>query len=202
MEGCEKIVSRGPPLWVGVGGHGSLSLRHDKFVGVVGGNILNGEHLEKIVGALAGDGSGGGKAEGGGLRISAMLLFHEHVICLQRIVVCQGRTKKKRSDKAIPTATNGDDPSRMCPPTGWRGWLESGSQILFSCGTIAADGRHAWTVLRRSDALDLCLLPGAVASCQILQTSPPHKCPGGHDKDDDGYYKKVEEEDILVVKAG
>ena len=52
-----------------------------------GGNIINGEHLDNLVRALAGNGSGGGKAEGGGLIIAAMLLFHEHVICLQRIVV-------------------------------------------------------------------------------------------------------------------
>ena len=74
--------------------------------------------------------------------------------------------------------------------------------MMLPRGMIAADGRHARTVLRSSDTSDLCPLPGAVASCQILQTSPPHKCPGGHDKDDDGYYEKVEEEDILVVETG
>ena len=74
----------------------------------------------------------------------------------------------------------------VLPPHGWRGWLERGSRMLLKRDTIAADGRHARTVLRRSDASDLCPLPGAVASCQILQTSPPHKCLGGHDKDDDG----------------
>ena len=100
------------------GGHGSPSLRHDQFVGVVGGNILNGEHLIKIFGALAGDGSSSGKAKGGVLRIADTLFYHEHVICLHRIVVLQGRTNKKRSEKAIPAATNGDDPSRVCPPQG------------------------------------------------------------------------------------
>ena len=64
------------------GGHGSLLLRHDQIVGFVGGDILNGEHLEKIVGALPGDGSSGGKAEEGGFRITAMLFFHKHFICL------------------------------------------------------------------------------------------------------------------------
>ena len=62
------------------GGNGSPSLRHDHFVEVVGENILNGEHLEKIVGALVGDVSGGGKAKGGRLRIAATLFFHEHAI--------------------------------------------------------------------------------------------------------------------------
>ena len=151
------------------GGHGSPSLRHDQFVGVVGGNILNGEHLEKIVGALAGNVSGGSKAEGGGLNIAATLFFHEHVICLQRIVVSQGRTKKKKSEKVIPAATNGDNPSRICPPVGWRGWMERGSHMLLPHGTITADSRHARTVLHKSDASDyfsnyLCPLPGAVAS--------------------------------------
>ena len=69
-------------------GDGSPSLRQDQFVGVVGGNILNGEHLDNLVGVLAGDGSGVGKAEGVGLRIAVTLFFHEHVICLQRIAVC------------------------------------------------------------------------------------------------------------------
>ena len=75
-----------------------------------GRGIHNGEHLEKIVRTLASDGSGGGKAKGGELRIADTLFFHEHVICLQRIVVCQGRTNNKRSEKVIPAATNGDNP--------------------------------------------------------------------------------------------
>ena len=185
MERCERNVSRGPPLWVGVGGHGSLSLRHDQFVGVVGGNILNGEHLEKIVGALAGDGSGGGKAKGGGLRIAATLFFHKHVIFLQRIVVLHGRTKKERSDKSILAATKCGDPSWVFPPTSWRGCLDRGSHMLFKVRMITAGGRHVRTVLCCSYASDLCPLPGAVVSCQVLQTSPPHKFPGGHNKDYD-----------------
>ena len=32
-------------------GHGSMSLRHDQFLGVVGGIILNREHINKIDGA-------------------------------------------------------------------------------------------------------------------------------------------------------
>ena len=60
---------------------------------------------------MAGDCSSGSKAEGGGLRIAATLFFHKRVICLQRIVMRQGRTKKKRLDKAIPAATNGNYPS-------------------------------------------------------------------------------------------
>ena len=169
---------------------------------------------------------------------SATLFVHEHIICIQRMIVLQGRTKKKRSDKAIPAANNSndpswvcpfsgwrgwlervscmllkrgtiaadfihartvlcrsyasdicprpcDDPSRICPPAGWRGRLERGSCMLLKRGTIAADRRHARTILHCSDASDLCSLPCAVASCQILQTSSPHKCPGGNDKDDD-----------------
>ena len=74
------------------GGDGYPSLRQDQFVGVMGGNILDVEHLENLVGALAGDGSGGGKVERGGLRIDVTLFFQEHVICLQMIVVLHGRT--------------------------------------------------------------------------------------------------------------
>ena len=71
-----------------------------------------------LVGALAGDRSSAGKAKGGGLRIAATIFIHKYVIFLQRIVVRQGRTKKKLSDKAIPTATTGDDPSWVFPPRG------------------------------------------------------------------------------------
>ena len=98
----------------------------------------------------------------------------------------QGMINKKRSDKAIPAATNGDNLSRIFLAAGWRGWMERVSRMLLKHGEIAADGRHARTILHLSDALDLCPIPGALASYQILQTSPPHKCPGGHDKDDDG----------------
>ena len=53
-----------------------MLLRQDQFVGVVGGNILNGKQLDNLVGALAGDGISGGKYKGGGLRIAATLFFH------------------------------------------------------------------------------------------------------------------------------
>ena len=79
----------------------------------------------------------------------------------------------------------GDDPSRVCSPMGWRGWLERGSRMPLKRYTTVADRRHAWAFLHRSDASDICPLPGAVASCQILQASPLHKCPGGHNKEDD-----------------
>ena len=75
-----------------------------------GGDILNGEHINNLVGVLAGDGSSVG------VRISATLFFHNYVTCLQRIVVRQGSKNKKRSDKSIPAATNVDDPSWICPP--------------------------------------------------------------------------------------
>ena len=153
MEGCEQKFARGSPLWVEVGGDGSPSLKKDQSVGIVGGNILKGEHFNNLVGALSGDGSSGAKAEGGGLHIAATLFFHEYVICLQSIVMRQGSTKKKRSDKAIPAATNGDDPSRIFPPPdGRRGWLERGYHMLLPHGMIAADGRHARNFLSCLDA--------------------------------------------------
>ena len=144
-----------------------------------------------LVGALAGDRSSAGKAKGGGLRIAATIFIHKYVIFLQRIVVRQGRTNKKRPDNVIPAATNGDDPSWICPPDGRRGNMERGDCMMLPLRTIAADSRHAQNVLSRSDASDyfsnkLCPLPGAMASRKILPTFPPHKCPGGHDKDDDG----------------
>ena len=129
-------------------------LMKDQFVGVVGGNILNGEHLDNLVGVLAGDGSGGGKAKGGELRIAVTLFFHDHFICLQRIAVHQGRTKTKRSEKSTIADTNGDDPSQICSPVGQRGWLKRISCMLLSRRTIAVDIRHARNVLHRSDASD------------------------------------------------
>ena len=63
----------------------------------------------------------------------------------------------------------------VLPPRRWRGWLERGSRMLLKRDMITADRRHARTILRRSDASNLCPLPGAVASCQILQASLPHK---------------------------
>ena len=70
--------------------------------------------------------------------------------------------------------------------------------MLLKRDTIAADGRHAQTVLRRSDASDLCPLPGAKFSKHTI----PKNAMNMKDKDDDGYYDKVEEGDILVVEAG
>ena len=67
-------------------------------------------------------------------------------------------------------------PVLVLSPRRWKGWLDRGSCMMLKRDTISADGRHARTVLRRSDALDLCPLPGAVAILQILQASPPHKC--------------------------
>ena len=111
----------GVPLY-GSGGLGWFSVAEAGSVcGSRGGaGILNREHLENLVGALAGNGSGDSKAEGGWLRIAAKLFFHEHVILLRRIVVRQEGTNKKRPDKAITSATNGEDPSRICTPVGWR----------------------------------------------------------------------------------
>ena len=111
------------------------------------------------------------------------------VYASKRIVVRQGRTKKKRADNAIPAATNGNDPSWICLPAGRRGWLEREARMLLPRRMIVADGRHERNVLRLSDTSDyfsnnLFPLPGAVASHRILPTSPPHKCRGGHEKDD------------------
>ena len=96
------------------------------------------------------------------------------------------QTVLRLSDASDLCPLPGDDLSHVCPPAGWRGCMEMLSRMLLKRDTIAADGRHARTVIRCSDASELCPLPGAVASCQILQTSLPQKCPGGHDKDDDG----------------
>ena len=66
----------------------------------------------------------------------------------------------KRSDKTIPAATSGDYPSRFCPPR----WVErvSGEGIKNAVemrDDFLSDRRHARTVLRRSDASDLCPIP-------------------------------------------
>ena len=132
-----------------------------------------------------------GRGGGGGGCIAATLFFHEHEICLQKIVVRQWRKNKKRSYNAILAATNSDYTSRICPPAGQRRRLERGARMLLPRSTNAADRRHAQNVLCCLDASGyfskkLCPIPGTIASRQILPTSPPHKCPGGHNKDDDG----------------
>ena len=123
-------------------------------MGVVGGNILNGEHLDKIVGALAGDGSGGGKFEGGGLRIAAMLLFHEHVIFLQGSLRVRGGQRRNGRTNRFPMLLTVTIRPGSAPPAGWIGWLERGSRMLLPRRTISVDGRHVRTVLQRSDASD------------------------------------------------
>ena len=66
----------------------------------------------------------------------------------------------------------------ICPrsaPRRSRGWLERVSHMMLKRDMIAADGRHARTVLCCSDASELFPIPGAVASCQIPQAYPPDK---------------------------
>ena len=112
-----EILPGVPPHGSGVRGWVRFSVAEAGSVcGSRGGNILNGEHLDNLVRALSGDGGGSGKAEGGGLHIAATLFFHEHAVCLQSIVMRKGRKKKKRSDNAILSATNGENPSWICPP--------------------------------------------------------------------------------------
>ena len=67
----------------------------------------------------------------------------------------------QRLDKVIPVATNGDDPSRVCPPRGVE--RVDGDGILHAVekrDNRLSDGRHARTVLCISDTLDLFPLPG------------------------------------------
>ena len=66
----------------------------------------------------------------------------------------------QRSDKAIPAATNGDDPYRVYPPRGVE--RLAGEGIVHAVemrDDRLSDGRHARTVLHRSYASDLCPLP-------------------------------------------
>ena len=62
------------------------------------------------------------------------------------------------------------------PPHGCRRYVERGFRMLLKRDPITADGRHVRTVLCCSDASDLCPLPGALSSCQIIQASHPHNC--------------------------
>ncbi len=54
-------------------------LRQDQFVGVSGGNIFDDAHLQSFLRAVNEDASN--------RRIAATLFFHEHVICLHRLVI-------------------------------------------------------------------------------------------------------------------
>ena len=75
------------------------------------------------------------------------------------------RTVLRRLDALDLCHLPGNNPSRVCPPAGWIGWLEKGSHMLLKRDKIAADRRNAKTVIHHSDSSDLCFLPGAVASC-------------------------------------
>ena len=74
--------------------------------------------------------------------------------------------------------------------------------MLLKRDTIAADGRHARTVLRCSDASDLCLSQVSSLVAKLSKHPIPTDAMNGQDKDDDGCYDKDEEGDILVIKAG
>ena len=54
-------------------------LRQDQFVGVSGGNIFDDAHLQSFLRAVNEDTSN--------RRVAATLFFHEHVICLHRLVI-------------------------------------------------------------------------------------------------------------------
>ena len=67
----------------------------------------------------------------------------------------------QRSDKAIPAATNGDDPYRFCPPRRVEKVAGEGiPHVVEMRDDGLSDHRHARTFLRRSDASDLCPIPG------------------------------------------
>ena len=64
--------------------------------------------------------------------------------------------ESQRLDKAIPAATNGDDPSWVCPPRGVERVAGEGiTQAVEFRDDRLSDGRHARTVLSRSDASDI-----------------------------------------------
>ena len=98
MEGCEQNFAR-DSTFKGQGGRGGGDscplMRQDQFLGVMRGTILNGEHLDNLVGELAGDGISRGKAKGGGLRIAVTLFFYEHVLsCVRGGQRRNGQTKR------------------------------------------------------------------------------------------------------------
>ena len=67
----------------------------------------------------------------------------------------------QRSDKAITAATNGDNPSRVCHPRGVERVAGEGiPHAVEMRDDHLLDFRHALTVICRSDASDICPLPG------------------------------------------
>ena len=70
-------------------------------------------------------------------------------------------SEAQQSDKAITAATNGDNPSRVCPPRGAERVAGEGiKNTVEMLDDHLSDCRNARNVLRRSDASDLCHLPG------------------------------------------
>ena len=180
-----------PPDGSGGGGHGSPSLRHDQFVGVVGENIFNREHLKIKLGRQWARAAAAARPRGEGCESLPHYSFTS-VSYASKVLLCvRGGQRRNGQTKRFPLLPTVMIRQRSDPFVGQRGWMERGSHMLLQRGTIAADGRHARTVLHLSDASDyfsdnLCTLQDDLASYQITQTSPPHKCLGGHEKDDNG----------------
>ena len=158
---------------------------------IVERNILDGEHLDNLAGALAGNISGSSKAKGGGCCASLPRYSFTSMSYASKVLSCVRRGKRRKGrTMRLPKLTMATIRPGPDPPAGRRGWLERGAHMLLLRRKITEDCRYAQTVLCRSYASEyfsdnLYPLPGAVSSRQILPTSPPHKCLGGHNKDDD-----------------
>ena len=71
----------------------------------------------------------------------------------------------------------GNDPSsQVCLPHGVERMAGEGIKNAVEMWDYRlSERRHVWNIIRCSDTSDLCPLPGALASCQILQASPLNK---------------------------
>ena len=176
-----------PPLWVGGGGggHGFPSLRHDQFVGVVGG----GGHPQR--GAYQNNRPGASRRrrrrrQGQGGRFAQSpprYSLTSTSYASKGIVALQGRrTEKKRfRTERFPPATDGDRyVPGMRPPRGRRGWPERVYHMPLKNAVRIRRGRR--TCEDRSTFVHtpwyLYPLPGAVTGFPSSPNLPYPQMPG------------------------
>lgn len=83
-------------------------LKQEMFVGVCGGNIIDGDHLNEFIRLLEDgeDSPNNDEKKDGTKKIAAALFFHEHVVSILKVVLPDGTTWYDLVD-SLPRSSNG-----------------------------------------------------------------------------------------------